>query len=206
MLTGMNRRPLPILWLPLALILLALGLRWLKLESPGMTLLPNFSPWMALVFTGTLLFPRALPWWSWPLLLLAVDLASQGMALLTPRGGGFEALVMYACYAGAAWTASLWRGRADLAAGFGGVLAASLAFYLVTNSVSWLVEPGYAKNMTGWWQALSTGLPGYAPTWTFLRTSLLSDLGFSALLVLVFNAEAHLRALPKLRWVTPAAA
>ena len=206
MLPVMNRRPSPVLWLPLALILLALGLRWLKLESPGMTLLPNFSPWMALAFTGTLLFPRALPWWSWPLLLLGIDLASQGLSLLTPQGGGFEAFIMYACYAAAAWTAARWRGQAGLAATLGGVLTASLAFYLVTNSVSWLVEPAYAKTAGGWLQALTTGLPGYAPTWTFLRNSLLSDLGFSALLVVLFNAEAHVRALPKLRWLAPATA
>jgi hypothetical protein len=206
MLPVMNRRPSPILWLPLALILLALGLRWLKLESPGMTLLPNFSPWMALAFTGTLLFPRALPWWSWPLLLLGIDLASQGSALLTPQGGGLEALVMYGCYALAAWAAARWRGQAGLIGSLGGVLTASLAFYFVTNSVSWLVEPAYAKTAGGWLQALTTGLPGYAPTWTFLRNSLLSDLGFSALLMLLFNAEAHARALPKLRWLAPATA
>jgi hypothetical protein len=81
-----------------------------------------------------------------------------------------------------------------------------LAFYFVTNSVSWLVEPAYAKTAGGWLQALTTGLPGYAPTWTFLRNSLLSDLGFSALLMLLFNAEAHARALPKLRWLAPATA
>ena len=200
MLSAMNRRPLPVLWLPLALILLALGLRWLKLESPGMNLLPNFSPWMALVFTGTLLFPRSLPWWSWPLLLLGVDLASQGAKLLTPQGGGFEALVLYGCYALAAWVAAGWRGRAGLATTFAGLITASFGFYLITNSVSWLVEPAYAKTAGGWLQALTTGVPGYAPTWTFLRNSLLSDLGFSALLVLLFNVEAHVRTLPKLRW------
>jgi hypothetical protein len=201
-----SRRSLPVLWLPLACVLLALVFRWLKLESPGMTLLPNFSPWMALAFTGTLLFPRALAWWVWPLLLVGIDIISQGVRILTPAGGGLEALAMYGCYATAAWAAARMRGSASLAKALSGVLTASLAFYLITNSVSWLVEPGYAKSAGGWWQALTTGLPGYAPTWTFLRNSLLSDLGFSALLVVLFNAEAQARTLPRLRWLAPAAA
>ncbi len=60
-------------------------------------------------------------------------------------------------------------------------VGSSIAFYLVTNSVCWWSDPGYAKTMTGWGQALSTGLPGYPPTWTFLRNSLIGDLGFSFL-------------------------
>lgn len=201
-----NRRSLPLLWAPLAIVLLALGLRWLKLESPGMTLLPNFSPWLAVAFTGTLVFPRTLPWWVWPLLLVGVDVLSQGVDILTPKGGGFEALIMYGCYAGAAWLASCWRGQADVARTLGGVLTCSLSFYFITNSVSWLVEPAYAKSLAGWVQCLTTGLPGYAPTWMFLRNSLLSDIGFSIFLLAAFNAEAHARALPKLRWLAPAAA
>ena len=55
-----DRRSTPLLWVPLILITCALVLRWLKLESPGMNLLPNFSPWLALAFTGTLVLPRAI--------------------------------------------------------------------------------------------------------------------------------------------------
>jgi hypothetical protein len=39
----------------------------------------------------------------------------------------------------------------------------------------------YAQTYSGWVQALTTGLPGYEPTWTFFRSSLLSDLLFTLL-------------------------
>ena len=58
-------------------------------------------------------------------------------------------------------------------------LAGSTGFYLITNTVSWLTAPGYAKTVAGWCQALTVGLPGYLPTWMFFRNSLLSDAGFT---------------------------
>lgn len=197
-----SRRSAPLPWLPLGLVALALGLRWLKLESPGMNLLPNFAPWMALAFTGTLVFPRALPWFLWPLLLLAVDFAALGAQLWTLADGRAEVFLTYGLYAGAAWLASRWRGRAGMAQSLLGVVGCGLAFYLITNTLCWWVKPYYAKDLAGLVQALTTGLPGFAPTWTFFRNSLLSDLGFSALLLLAFNAEARVRSLPQLRWAT----
>ncbi|OAI43096.1 hypothetical protein AYO41_02915 [Verrucomicrobia bacterium SCGC AG-212-E04] len=100
-----------------------------------------------------------------------------GVSLLEP-----QILVRYACLfaiAGAGrWIARRgWR-PLDL---IGGSLAASTLFYLVTNSVSWATEPLYPPGVSGWWQALTTGLPGYPPTWTFFRTSLIGDLLFVGL-------------------------
>ena len=65
----------------------------------------------------------------------------------------------------------------------GGALAASLIFYLVTNSFSWWTNVGYDKSPVGWWQALTVGMPGFSPTWTFLRASVISDLLFTAVFV-----------------------
>ena len=69
-------------------------------------------------------------------------------------------------------------------------LAASLIFYVVTNSVSWIYDPGYAKNFAGLIQALTVGLPQYSatPSWMFFRNSLVSDLVFTYLLVVCMNA------------------
>ena len=55
----------------------------------------------------------------------------------------------------------------------GGILGAAM-FYLLTNTLSWLMDPHYAKTMAGWIQALFTGLPGYPPSWEFFRNTLLS--------------------------------
>jgi hypothetical protein len=75
----------------------------------------------------------------------------------------------------------------------GGALASSLVFYLVTNSVSWMGNIGYDKSLAGWWQALTVGLPGFPPTWTFLRTSVISDLLFTALFVVGIEWSAWRR-------------
>lgn len=190
-------------WIPLLLAAAALLLRWVKLESPGMQFLPNFAPWMALAFTGTLVFPRTLPWWSWPLLLLGVDSLAMGAGLWTLQHGAAEVFLPYALYAVAACVAGRLRQRTAVLPALLGVAGASLLFYLITNSVSWFTMAEYAKTPAGWLQALTTGLPGYPPTWMFLRNSLLSDLGFSALLLLAFNAEAGARSLTTLPWRTP---
>jgi len=64
-----------------------------------------------------------------------------------------------------------------------GSLSASVIFYLVTNTEAWWFLPAYEKSWVGWVQALTSGLPGYPPTWTFLRHSLISDLVFTFVLV-----------------------
>jgi hypothetical protein len=64
----------------------------------------------------------------------------------------------------------------------GGVLGA-LLFYLISNTASWLQLPGYAKTFAGWIQALTIGLPGFPPTWTFLLKTLFSGALFTGLFV-----------------------
>jgi hypothetical protein len=66
-----------------------------------------------------------------------------------------------------------------------GTLLSSVAFYLITNTGSWLGLAAYPQNFAGWIQSLTTGLPGYPPTWTFFRNSLVSDLLFAALFVVM---------------------
>jgi hypothetical protein len=63
-------------------------------------------------------------------------------------------------------------------------------FYLITNTFSWLSDPGYVKNLAGLIQSLTVGLSQYSatPTWMFFRNSLVSDLIFTGLFVLCMNA------------------
>lgn len=170
-----------------------------------MTFLPNFAPWMALAFTGTLVFPRNLSWWVWPLLLLGVDLASQGAGLWSLADERWEVFTTYALYAGAAALAYQWRGKVSMLRTLLGVAGCGVAFYLITNSLCWWVKPYYTKDLAGYVQALTTGLPGFPPTWTFLRNSLLSDLGFSMVLLLAYNVEARVRNLGGIPLLTRAA-
>ena len=53
---------------------------------------------------------------------------------------------------------------------FLGSLASALVFYLVTNTLSWAIDPLYPKSFAGLAQALTVGLPQLAtPTWMFFR-------------------------------------
>ena len=185
------------LWLPLALTALAVALRAVKSTDMGADWLPNFSPWMALAFAGTLMFPRVLPWWSVLAAMVVADVVVQGGVLAAYPG---TMAAVYACFGLAAFAGARLRGRVGGLGVVTGALVCSLAFYLVTNTLSWAAMPEYAKSLTGWWQALTIGLPGFPPTWTFLRNSLISDAGFSLLLVLAHNAEAAGRRLPRLAW------
>lgn len=197
-----SRRPLSLLWLPLVFIAAALVFRWFKLTSPGMTLLPNFSPWMALAFTGTLVMSRSLPWWVWPAAMLGINWVALGTGSAFDR----ESLSIYTMYALAAFGASRLRGSLSVMESLIGVTLCSIVFYVVTNTAAWIVEPGYVKSLAGWWQAQTTGLPGFPPSMIFLKNSLISDLAFSALLLVAFNAEARVRSTRPMPWLVRATA
>jgi hypothetical protein len=80
-----------------------------------------------------------------------------------------------------AFAASQFGGRAGWWTMFGGTLMCSLLFYLAANTFAWIQSAGYPppmaypQTMAGWWQAQTVGLPGYPPSWTFLRNALIGD-------------------------------
>lgn len=138
----------------------------------------NFAPLTAIALCGGLFLPR---FWAWavPLSsLLTSDLilnAHYHFPLVNP-----PMLVSYACYAAVIAGGIALRRRPQAAWVPGSALAASLLFYVATNTASWLHE-SYAKTGAGWLQALTTGLPGYPPTWVFFRNSAASDFLFTGL-------------------------
>jgi hypothetical protein len=73
------------------------------------------------------------------------------------------------------------RGAPFLKFLLGGMFGAVI-FYLVTNTLSWLQDPAYAKTISGWIQALTTGRPDWHPTtWQMFRNTLTSGGLFTAL-------------------------
>jgi hypothetical protein len=83
------------------------------------------------------------------------------------------------------------RGHARLLPLLGASIAGSLIFYVITNTGSWLYEPGYAKTFAGWSQALTGGLPGFPSTWWFYRHTLLGDVAFTLLFAGCLSLQAH---------------
>ena len=142
---------------------------------------PNFSVAYAFAFCAGAFFYGTLAWWL-PLVTMLVTDVALNIFYYHVAPFGFYLVLNYAIYA-ALITLGKWLGRE---AGFfklllGGTLGAVI-FYLVTNTLSWLQDPAYAKTLAGWIQALTTGRPDWHPTtWEMFRNTLMSGGIFTAL-------------------------
>jgi len=154
----------------------------------GADWLSNFVPLAAIALCGAAYFPKRYKF-SVPLLTLFISDViinlRYGAPLLDP-----QILVRYAALALVGCLGFLFQSRASLKTLLPASIVASTMFYVITNTFSWLSDPGYAKNIAGLIQSLTVGLPQYSatPTWMFFRNSLLSDLIFTGLFVLCMNA------------------
>lgn len=120
-------------------------------------------------------------WWAPAVLVFISDL---GIGLINGSGGiGLYSLLSIFLFCSASWLGSLAGGRIGLGRSrhstffllWGGSLLCSLIFYLAANTFAWAAYPGYAKSLAGWIQCQTTGLPGFPPSWMFLRNMLFGD-------------------------------
>lgn len=162
------------IWLPLVLMLVFAASRW-----PGM-LPQNFSAAHALLFCAAFWLPG---WMGWVLPLATIivtdillNLFHYNASVFDPRlATNWMILALFVVLA--KWLAK----RRSYGRVFLGTLLGALLFYLVSNTVSWMVNPAYAKTIAGWVQALTVGLPGFPPTWVFGLKSLLGTGLFTGL-------------------------
>jgi hypothetical protein len=141
----------------------------------------NFAPVAAVALCGGVYLPRRMAYGVPLVAMLISDVALNAhyhVALVSA-----EMVSRYGALAVIVWLGCLIRNHARLAAVLPASVLGSVIFYLVTNTSAWLTGAEYAKTAGGWVQALTTGVPGYEPTWMFFRSSLISDLLFSALFV-----------------------
>lgn len=169
----------------LGLLLSGLFFRVIRVDLAP-EVLPNFSPLMAAALCGALFLPGLLGL-ILPLIALLISDAllnlHYGVAVIS-----MQLLWTLPCYliaVGIGWMLRSREGRISLLPALVGTLASSLVFYLVTNTGCWFGKSAYSQNFVGWLQALTVGLPGYPPTWTFFRNSLVSDLLFTSLFIVV---------------------
>lgn len=169
----------------MTLLLLGTFLRVIRADLAP-EILPNFSPLMASALCAAIFLP------GWIGLAVPIAALVGSDLLLNLHYGapilGTQLLWTLPGYLVAVALGWSLRGRAGLGLVLGGTLAASVFFFLVTNTGSWLGLPAYPQTLAGWVQALTVGLPGYPPTWAFFRNSLISDLLFAALFVVVERA------------------
>jgi len=148
----------------------------------------NFSPMAAVFLCGAAFLPKRLA--------IAIPLSAvliTDIVLNLYYGVAPVSLWMvftYAAYAAIFFIGFQLRTRQSRGAYqwklFGGAIAGTFLFYILSNTGSWLTEPGYAKSFAGWWQSQTIGLPGWAPSILFLRNSLVGDLFFTGVFVACF--------------------
>ena len=69
-------------------------------------------------------------------------------------------------------------------------IASSFLFYLLLNSVSFFMDPHYTKNITGWFQANTTGVPGYPPAWLFGLRMLMGNSIFALVFYFALSSKS----------------
>jgi len=142
----------------------------------------NFSAAYAIAFCGAVYFTGAMAWWLPLGTLLITDIALNVFYYHEPVFSGYM-LVKILGFVGIIALGKFFSARDNWFKLLGGGLLGAILFYLITNTASWIYNPGYVKTLAGWWQALTTGIPGLPPTWEFFRNTLMSGGLFTALFV-----------------------
>src|SRR3954471_21064884 len=153
----------------------------------GSTALSNFAPLAAIALCAAAYFPGKFKFTVPMIALLISDVVlnmSYGYSLFSPF-----VVSHYIGFALVGWLGWLLRNRASVKTILPASIAASVIFYVVTCAVSWVFDPGYAKNFAGLIQSLTVGLPQYSatPSWMFFRNSVVSDLLFTGLFILCLH-------------------
>lgn len=178
----------------LALFLLLGCIVFRLLSSLFPQVIPNISPLMAISLVGAIYLPKRWGWLVGPITLLMTDLAFFEVNHLTVgKTYSWWTAASLAVYAVAGVLGILIARRKSLPRILAGSVACSLLFYLAANTFSWwtsfALTPSqqYAATWNGWLQANTVGLPGFVPTWTFLRNGIAGDLFFTIVLLLLLD-------------------
>jgi hypothetical protein len=164
-------------------ILLLAGFRVLR--AGLLPELPNFSPVAAVAFCGGLFLPGFLAWIV-PIGALFLSDLALSMLLGYPAFSSAQ-LVSWFCIFGIVGIGRMVsKFPFSTPRFFASLLGGGLFFYIVTNTVAWIGNPSYPASPAGLWMSLTTGLPGFPPSWMFYRNAVVSDLLFGALLLAVW--------------------
>ena len=170
----------------------------------GTSWLSNFAPLAAIALCSAAYLPNKYKF-SVPMLMLFISDVIINLSYGAPIFDS-QIFVRYVALALIGFIGLVLQNRASLKTLLPASIVASTLFYVMTNTFSWLSDPGYAKSLAGLIQSLTVGLPQYSatPTWMFFRNSLVSDVIFTCLFVACMNAGRSMgrsggRAVPRLR-------
>lgn len=169
--------------LPVLLMIVFVMTRW-----PGL-MPPSFSAAYGLLFCAGVYFRGRLAWWL-PLVAMAVaDCLINYFVYWKQWHIPFQwyQLANYPVYLGLLALGRCFKGSDSAARLLGAGVLGGCLFYLITNTLSWLLNPfgnpEYTRTLEGWWMALTQGTAGHPPSWEFLRNTLLSSGLFTGLFV-----------------------
>ena len=159
------------------LILIAIGIsRYIPIDHPSLF---NFSPTLA-IFLVAGAFLRSKYAFIVPIIgVILTDLMlnpNYGENLLEPF-----MLVTIGSYFLIFFFGKKLGNKYSISKVLGAGIASAIAFHIITCSFSWIANPTYMKSFYGWIQCLFIGEAGYAPSYLFLRNSVLSTALFSVL-------------------------
>ena len=154
--------------------------------------LKNFSAAYAIAFCAGVYFPGRARWILPLATLLFLDFCLNVLYYKTSFLSPYTAFKILA-YAGMIWLGTKFSANRSWLKLVGGGILSALIFYVVTNVASWMFDPGYPKTLGGLFQALTVGIPGYPPTWVFLKNTLISGGLFTGLFagVMKFSEAAE---------------
>ena len=160
------------------LILIAIGIsRYIPIDHPSLF---NFSPTLA-IFLVAGAFLRSKYAFIVPIFgVILTDLMlnpSYGENLLEPF-----MLVTIGSYFLIFFFGKKLGNQYSISKILGAGIASAITFHIITCSFSWIANPAYMKSFYGWIQCLFIGEAGYAPSYLFLRNSVLCTSLFSVLL------------------------
>ena len=172
--------------LPLA-ILTAVVIAFRLLGAAFPETLPNFQPLMALVLCSIIFLKGATRW----ILPLAAWIITDPFVSWMQKYPllGWHHLGMLFGLAAVIGLAVFIKRRASTGNILLGTVAASLAFYFLTNTVAFFADPYaiYPNTVEGFVQAQWTGPLHLGPTWLFLRNTLGSNLLFTGLVLAAYH-------------------
>tara|TARA_B100000927_G_C16365035_1_gene429097 strand:+ start:91 stop:708 length:618 start_codon:yes stop_codon:yes gene_type:complete len=159
------------------LILIAIGIsRYIPIDHPSLF---NFSPTLA-IFLVAGAYLKGKYAFIFPIFaIIFTDLilnSNYGVNLLEPfmiiTIGSYFLIFFFGKNLG---------NQCSISKILGAGIASAITFHIITCSFSWLANPAYIKSFYGWIQCLFIGEAGYAPSYLFLRNSVLSTALFSVL-------------------------
>ncbi|MDB6053926.1 MAG: hypothetical protein JWN25_1449 [Verrucomicrobiales bacterium] len=157
---------------------------------------PNFSAVYALIFCAGVYFPGksgfVLPFVTMLVSDLCLNFFYYSATAADPRLWVYLG-INYICYVLVFLLGRRMGRKVTLLKMVGGSLLAAIGFYILTNTLSWLINPynnpEYLKTVQGWLMALTIGTGKWPQTWEFFRNTLLSSGLFTGLFAAVMKFQ-----------------